>query len=95
MEPELHEKDEVWEEQYSSEDEEEEPNEFQLLEPLEVLDLQQVFPTQPFETDYEVLDSGVTYYVKRSANTNDKGLIHLTLIVKAGFVIFQLSFFHF
>nr|XP_033516264.1 zinc protease PQQL-like isoform X2 [Nicotiana tomentosiformis] len=86
MEPELHEKDEVWEEQYSSEDEEEEPNEFQLLEPLEVLDLQQVFPTQPFETDYEVLDSGVTYYVKRSANTNDKGLIHLTLIVKAGAV---------
>lgn len=75
------EEDEEWEvESYD------EPDEFELLEPIEKLDYEQELSSAPFQVEHHgVLQNGLTYYVKK--NSIPKDIILVNLIVKAGYVI--------
>ncbi|PHT56561.1 hypothetical protein CQW23_05047 [Capsicum baccatum] len=88
MEPSSVEKEKVGEEEeweyYEEEEEEYEPDEFDLLEPIEMLDYQEQLPTTTFEVEYGVLDNGLTYYIKR--NEKPKDVTHASLVVKAGVI---------
>uniref|UniRef100_M1DF64 Chloroplast processing enzyme n=1 Tax=Solanum tuberosum TaxID=4113 RepID=M1DF64_SOLTU len=74
------EEDEEWEvESYD------EPDEFELLEPIEKLDYEQELSSAPFQVEHHgVLQNGLTYYVKK--NSTPKDIILVNLIVKAGAV---------
>ncbi|KAH0711199.1 hypothetical protein KY284_012626 [Solanum tuberosum] len=74
------EEDEEWEvESYD------EPDEFELLEPIEKLDYEQELSSAPFQVEHHgVLQNGLTYYVKK--NSIPKDIILVNLIVKAGAV---------